>query len=337
MNNNNHHFDAPSGRTCRRLLLAGAAFVAAAAGSHAAIAAPAYTIALVPGIATDPFYITMQNGAATEAKKLGVRLIWEGGSSFSPETQIPILQALLAKHPNALLVAPTNDKALINPIKQYVDANIPVISVDTTISDQTLLKSGITSNNTQGGAAAADAIAQFAKQTGDVAVINVSPGISTTDARQAGFLTEIKKYPNMKVVAIEYDNDSPTTAFTQAQLLLLKYPHLKGIFGTNVFSAEGVGKAVAASSRKGQVDVVGYDAEPDEVDLLKQGVITTLIIQQPAEEGALAVKYAYGLLTGRATSLPATKLLDNVTATTANANDPAIAKYFYSATLAPNS
>jgi ribose transport system substrate-binding protein len=331
MNNEKRRF------TCRRLQLTSAAFVAAAAASHAAVAAPPYTIALVPGIATDPFYITMQNGAMAEAKKLGVRLIWEGGPSFSPETQIPILQALLAKDPDALLVAPTNDKALINPIRQYADAHIPVISVDTTISDQSLLKSAITSNNTQGGAAAADAIVKFAKQTGDVAVINVSPGITTTDARQAGFLAEMKKYPNMKVVAIEYDNDSPTTAFTQAQLLLLKYPELKGIFGTNVFSAEGVGKAVAASSRKGQVDVVGYDAEPDEVDLLKQGVITTLIIQQPAEEGALGVEDAYDLLTGRATSLPATRLLDNVTAMTADANDPAIAAYFYSATLAPNS
>ena len=94
-----------------------------------------YTIALVPGIASDPFYITMHNGAAAEAKKLGVTLIWQGGSSFSPETQLPILQALLAKHPDALLVAPTDVQALINPIRQYTLANIPVITVDTTISD----------------------------------------------------------------------------------------------------------------------------------------------------------------------------------------------------------
>jgi ribose transport system substrate-binding protein len=337
MNDDGSHSAPAFGQnTYFRLLLAGVGLAAVAgAPPRDAIAAPPYTIALVPGIATDPFYITMQNGAAAEAKKLGVKLIWEGGSSFSPETQIPILQALLAKHPDALLVAPTNDKALINPIRQYANANIPVIAVDTTISDQSLLKSGITSNNTQGGAAAADAIAAFAHQSGDVAVINVKPGISTTDARQAGFLAEMKKYPNMKVVAIEYDDDSPTTAFTQSQLLLLKYPDLKGIFGTNVFSAEGVGKAVSASGRKGQVDVVGYDAEPDEVDLLKQGVITTLIIQQPAEEGALGVQYAYDLLTGHAASVPATKLLDNITATTADASDPAIAKYFYSATLSP--
>jgi ribose transport system substrate-binding protein len=162
-----------------------------------------------------------------------------------------VLQALFAKHPAALLIAPTNDTALINPIKQFTDAGIPVIAVDTTIADTSVLRSRITSDNVQGGAAAADAIAKFTRDQGEVAVINVKPGISTTDARQKGFIAEIRKYPKI---------------------------------GTNVFSAEGVGKAVVASGKKGKVDVVGYDAEPDEVKLLKDGVITTLIIQQPAEE-----------------------------------------------------
>lgn len=319
-------------RKTKTAILAAGAFAAMMGVQRAE--AKTYTIALVPGIATDPFYITMQRGAAAEAKKLGVHLIWQGGASFSPETQIPILQALLAKHPDALVIAPTNKTALINPIKQYAAAKIPTISVDTTITDHSLLKARITSNNTQGGAAAADAIAKSAHEKGDVAIINVKPGISTTDARQKGFLAEMKKYPHMKVVATEYDNDSPTKAFADTQLLLLKYPHLVGVFGTNVFSAQGAGKAVETSGRKGKVNVVGYDAEPGEVKLLKQGVITTLIVQQPAKEGALGVKYAYDILTGHADKVPKSSLLDNVTATTQNANDPNIAKYFYKSELA---
>jgi ribose transport system substrate-binding protein len=306
-----------------------AALALGAVPAGAARAAGPATIALVPGITTDAFYITMQRGAAAEAKKLGDTLIWQGGSSFSPETQIPVLQALLAKRPAALLIAPTDVTALINPIRQFANAHIPVIAVDTTISDTSLLASQITSNNIQGGEAAADAIAGFAHEAGDVAVINVKPGISTTDARQKGFIAAIAKYKKMKVVAIEYDDDSPTRAFTEAQLLLLKYPGLKGIFGTNVFSAEGVGKAVSASGRKGSVDVVGYDAEPDEVKLLKEGVITTLIMQQPAAEGALAVQYAADILEGKASSVPKSVQLDNVVATTATAGDPNVARYFY--------
>lgn len=317
-----------------KCLMCGVAALALGAAGTAR-AAGGQTIALVPGVATDPFYITMQRGASEEAKTLGLNLIWQGGSDFSPETQLPVLQALFAKHPVVLLVAPTNDKALINPIKQFTDTRIPVITVDTTIADPGLLASRITSNNLQGGAAAADAIASFAHDRGDVAVINVKPGISTTDARQQGFVAEIKKHPNMKVVSIQYDDDSPTKAFTEAQLLLLKYPQLKGIFGTNLFSAEGVGKAVVATGKKAKVDVVGYDAEPDEVKLLKQGVITTLIVQRPAEEGRLAVQYANDLLTGKASLVPKSIELDNVTATTQNANDPAVAKYFYQTQLAP--
>lgn len=42
------------------------------------------TIALVPGLTVDPFYITMHAGAAEEAKKLGVNLTWQGGTTFSP-------------------------------------------------------------------------------------------------------------------------------------------------------------------------------------------------------------------------------------------------------------
>lgn len=58
-------------------------------------------------------------------------------------------------------------------------------------------------------------------------------------------------------------------------------------------------------------------------------MITTLIIQQPAEEGRLAVEYANDILTGKVSLVPQSKQLDNITATTQNASDPAIAKYFY--------
>jgi ribose transport system substrate-binding protein len=288
-----------------------------------------YTIALVPGLTTDPFYITMHAGAAAEAKKLGVTLTWQGGTAFSPTTQLPVVESLLAKHPNALLIAPTDVKALQAPIQKFVNAGIPVIAVDTTINDTGLLTSAITSNNEQGGAAAADTIAKLAHDKGEVAVDNVTPGISTTDARQAGFLAEMKKYPNMKVVAVEYNNDSATTAESQVRNLILSHPGLVGVFGTNLYGAQGAGTAVDAAGKKGKVFVAGYDAEPAEVNLLKKGVIDILVIQQPAVEGADAVLYAYDKLTGKTSAIPKNTLVKNVVATTANASSPSISKYFY--------
>ena len=68
-------------------------------GSSSESSGKHYTIALVPGLTDDPFYITMHAGAAAEAKKLGVTLTWQGGTTFSPTAQLPVVNALLAKHP----------------------------------------------------------------------------------------------------------------------------------------------------------------------------------------------------------------------------------------------
>jgi ribose transport system substrate-binding protein len=308
-------------------LLSGALF---GVGAPAARAAARYTIELIPGLTVEPFYITMHYGAEQEAAKLGVTLEWAGATTFSPTTQIPVVNSVLANKPSALLIAPTDAYALFPPMDAYVEAGIPVITVDTTLANTSILTSAISSDNYQGGEEAADTIASLAHDKGQVAVINVMPNVSTTDLRQAGFLAEMKnKYPNMKVVAHVYDQDSPTTAESEARSIIQAHPGLVGIFGTNLYSAQGAGKGVDAAGRKGKVLVAGYDAEPLEVKLLKQGVINILVIQNPAEEGSLAVQYAYDYLTGDKSAIKKSVLLRNVVATTANANNPSISKYYY--------
>jgi ribose transport system substrate-binding protein len=316
--------------------LASAALIsgAAGAGSVTASAASKYTIVLIPGLTTDPFYITMGIGAKQEAAKLGVNLVWKGATTWSVSLQTPIVTSTLATHPNALLIAPTDDVALFKPIDSYVKDKIPVITVDTTLKDQSILTAAISSNNYQGGEVAADTLARLAHDKGAVAVINVEKGVSTTDLRQAGFLAEMKKYKNMQVVATEYDQDNPTIAESQARALILAHKNLVGIFGTNLYSAQGAATGVDAAGMKGKVYVAGYDAEPKEVQLLRQGVINVLVIQNPAEEGKLGVLYAYDYLTGHKNLIPKHEvLLPNVVATTQNANNPAVEKYYYKTSL----
>jgi ribose transport system substrate-binding protein len=312
--------------------------IAAANGNTAsarpvAHASKSFTIALVPGLTVDPFYITMHNGAAAEAKKLGVKLTWQGGTTFSPTTQIPVLNSLLAEHPSALLIAPTDVKALQAPIQKFVSAGIPVIAVDTTINDTSLLKARITSDNVQGGAAAADTIARLAHDKGDVAVDNVNPGISTTDLRTQGFVNEMKKYPKMKMLGVEYNNDSPTTAESQVRSLLLAHPSLVGVFATNLYGAQGAGAAIKALGDAGKVYVAAYDAEPATVKLLKSGAINVLVVQKPAQEGIDGVQFAYDLLTGKGSKVPKSTLVPNVIATTATASNPSVSKYYYQSSL----
>src|SRR6516165_8440562 len=83
-----------------------------------------YTIALVPGLTTDAFYITMHRGADAAAKALGVDLVFQGAPDWNVTLQVPVLQAVIARKPDAILIAPTDKQQLVEPLKQANDAGI---------------------------------------------------------------------------------------------------------------------------------------------------------------------------------------------------------------------
>lgn len=53
------------------------------------------TIALIPGLTTDAFYITMRNGAKHAAEALGAELLFQDGPEFNPT--VPVLNAVIAR------------------------------------------------------------------------------------------------------------------------------------------------------------------------------------------------------------------------------------------------
>src|SRR4051812_37589392 len=67
-------------------------------------------LTLIAGVKGDEFYITMNCGAQAEAKKLGASLNFQGPNEFSADQQTPIVNAVAAKQPDAVLIAPTDTK-----------------------------------------------------------------------------------------------------------------------------------------------------------------------------------------------------------------------------------
>lgn len=181
---------------------------------------------------------------------------------------------------------PERRKQLVPPIRNAVHAGIPVLSVDTTIKAQNL--SAITSNDFQGGEIAAKRMAKQIGGKGEVAAINVQHGVGTTDARRAGFVAEMKHFPKIQIVAKLYDQDQQTGAETDAQHILVRYPTLGGIFGTNLYSAVGAAAGVRQAGKLGRVKVFGGDAEPPEVKDLREGLLSAIVAQKPYLEGSLA-------------------------------------------------
>ena len=307
---------------------------ATAAGGGAAPASKqqakkTYTFYLVAGIASDAFYLTMKKGAEAAGKKLGVKVVFTGSTSaFSPNTQIPFLNGAIARKPDAILIAPTDKTALIAPIQRAISAGIPVVTVDTFIT-KPIAVTNVSTDNLAGGRAAADALVRAIGGSGDVAAISVNPGISTTDQRRDGFAAQLKKYPKVKYLGVQYCNDDQTKASNQTSALLNAHPNLKGIFAMNVVSGNGVTQAVQAAGKSGKVKLVEFDAGPPQVQALKGGTIDALVAQYPYGIGKLAVQLAFRYVTGKRAGIKKHYGTGSAVVTRANVNSAKIKKFLY--------
>ncbi len=296
------------------------------------------TIGFLPGV-VDPFYQLMQIGVeqAIADSSLNIELVAQIPESFNPTTQTPILDAMVARGDiDYLIIAATDKEQMVAPLQAAYDAGIEIISVDTFIGDGDYANGPVTfplsyigSDNTEGGRIAARALAAIVGETGDVYVQNVNPGISTTDQREEGFREGIAEFPNMTIVGVDYNGDDETVAVQQTGAVLEREGDaLVGIFGTNVFSANGAGIAVQNAGLTGAVNVIAFDATSFAAEQLRAGVVSMMIAQKPFDMGYLAVQFAIAH-NGGVTSLPARVPTGYAVITAENIDDPEVAQFIY--------
>lgn len=314
------------------------AFAAALGTGGGAAAQDDITITLVPGLTTDAFYITMNRGAQAAADALGITVDFQGAEEFDPVLQTPVLDAVIARGPDAILIAPTDTTQMIEPLRRANDAGITVLTVDTFIDDGKYQDgagdgdfpmSYIASDNVGGGRMAARFMAEAIGGEGKVYVSNVRPGISTTDQREEGFKAEMaENFPNVTVLDTQYNENDASLAASQFSAVLARNPDVIGVFGANLFSALGAGNGVAGAGKADDVTVIAFDAPQSIVDNISTGLVDAAIAQHPAEIGYFGVMAAYAVLTGN--SVPVSIGTGFTVINADNVNDPEITKYIYS-------
>ena len=286
-------------------------------------------IAFIQGVIGDEFYISMDCGVQDAAEELGASVNVQGPDAFDATLQNPIIDAVVASEPDAILIAPNDVEASAGPLQRAQEAGIEVILVDTVVNDESIGASRIASDNHQGGVMAADALAELIGEEGTVMVINVNPGISTTDARQAGFEEQIATYPNIEYIGTEFSNNEPARAAEIVTAALAANPDLNGVFGTNLFSAQGTATGIAQAGAQGDVSVVGFDAGPAQIEQLEAGDVQALVVQKPYDIGFQGVEQAVAAVNGE--EVTPEIATDFVVATADNLEDPEIAPFLYKA------
>jgi len=179
-----------------------------------------------------------------------------------------------------------------------------------------------------GGQVVAGQLALMLGGKGKVFLENTNPDVSSVMGRELGFRAGIKIFPDMELVGVEYCLDIQETAAAQVNAALLKNPDLGGVFGVNVFSAQGAYQAVVSAGLEGAVKVATWDATETLIEALKRGEVDLILAQMPAEMGALCVEWGVKYLTEGA-EIPKKVIPGFFVFTQENVNDPEAQKYIY--------
>lgn len=253
-------------------------------------------ILVCPKTVASSFWLTVREGAYAAGKEYGAEIIWKGPAVETDIAgQISIVEDNTNKRVNAIALAACDVKALYAPAKRALDKGIPVISLDSGLDPDPTL-SLVATDNLKGAIDAGNILAKLIGGKGKVACIPYIPGASTSIERERGFKLAISKFPDIKLVAVQYSESDVAKAMSVTENILTANPDLDGIFAANEPGAIGVSRAVKARRLAGKVKIVAFDASPLEIEMLKNGTIQGLVVQNPYKMGYTAVKACIDVL-----------------------------------------
>jgi ribose transport system substrate-binding protein len=272
------------------------------------------------------FWQAVKLGAEQAAKRNNVKITFEGPETEAMvDKQIDMLSAALAKHPQALGFAALDSKAAIPLLKKAQGEKIPVVAFDSGV-DSDIPVTTCTTNNVAAAALAADKMAELIGGSGEVALVVHDQTSRTGIDRRDGFVNRIKeKYPNIKIVSVQYGAGDQLKSTEITKSILQANPNIKGMFGANEGSIIGV--LNGAKEMKRNIVIIGYDSGKQQKAAIASGEQAGAITQNPIGIGACVVDAAVKSLKGE--TLP--KIIDTgfYWYDKTNINDPKIAAVLY--------
>ena len=283
----------------------------AASGSSTAAASGALKTGLkvfvIPKNLGNPYFTTSDSvksgGALAALQQLGESGSETSGTAATPASQIPAIQAAVAKGANALVVSATDPSALCPTLNAAIKKGITVVTYD---SDAPACRTLFVNqaSTAQIGTSEVSLLASEIHDSGQIAILSATASAPNQNAWIGFMKQELKKYPKMKLVTTVYGNDDPTTATQVAQGLLQHYPNLKGIISPTTVGILAAAQVVSASSRRGKVLVTGLGTPDSMKKYVADGTVKAFELWNPANLGYLAAYAAVNLASGKITNAP---------------------------------
>jgi len=245
-------------------------------------------LAVVPKAVGFDFWNQVKTGAECAAsKQKDVEVQWDGVTAETDVTgQVNLLQNFITQGVDGLVYAATDAKVLNDVSKQAIQQDIPVVNIDSGTDPQPKEVPVFATDNVASAEKVAGLLSdKLGKAGGEIAFIPFQRGTATNEQRAEGFKTGLKEHPELKLVAEQASQSDYDKALQVTEDILTANPNLKGIFAANEPSVLGAAEAVRQAKKSGKITIVGWDASPDEVKGVRDGVIDALIVQNPFRMG----------------------------------------------------
>lgn len=269
-------------------------------------AAQNYTIAVIPKGTTHEFWKAINAGAVKAQRELStggtkVEVIWKGPlREDDRDQQIQVVENFMARHVSAIVLAPLDSQALVRPVNNAIAAGVPVVVIDSDLKSDKYV-SFVATDNYKGGQMAGEEMGKQLGGKGNVILLRYAVGSASTEAREAGFLEALKKFPDVKLISSDqHAGATRETAYQVSQNLMNRFGReVNGVFCPNENSTVGMTKALRdVGLAGGKVKMVGFDAGSLSIQDLKNGDVQALVVQNPMLMGYLGVATAIKHLRG---------------------------------------
>ena len=266
-----------------------------------------YRIAVIPKGTTHSFWRSIHAGAVKAERELSeegiqIAMTWKGPlREDDREQQIQVVEGFLSQGMDGIVLAPLDDRALVRPVEEALNAGIPTVIIDSAL-DSDAIVSFVATNNAKGGELAAQHMARLLEGKGKVLMLRYQEGSASTRNREEAFIQKMQAdFRGIDVLsADQYAGPTRDTAKRASENLLNRYGNeLDGIFCVNETATVGMLLALQDIDKAGKVVLIGFDTNEILIDAMRQDYLQGLVVQNPFLMGYLGVQTLVEHLIGK--------------------------------------
>ncbi|HEU5393717.1 MAG TPA: sugar ABC transporter substrate-binding protein, partial [Candidatus Methylomirabilis sp.] len=208
------------------------------------------------------------------------------------------MEDLIASRVDAIALVATSGPGTVPVVDRAAAAGIPVVNVNVmTVNDKVAIR--IRSDDSVIGQTMGEFLARSLKK-GNVVMQSGVAGASAFEIRAKSFREYVtKNAPGIKILGERHSLNTPDQGLKNMEDFLQTFPQIDAVYNSADFVAIGAAQALKAAGKAGKVMIVTADFQPDTERLVREGVVTQAVVQQPVTMGRWAIRAAVNILEKR--------------------------------------